>query len=228
MMNNRKLYLLTALALMLGASMWLAGCESDPVAPHDQLPALTSEDAAYQAAAMGAATGRVLPELLDYSGPLKTEYTYDFPDMGSDVTGTVHFDFRTGGADGESANYDVADWGRMYTAADSPLSFAVGIGGSVELDLDIFADIDQATDTATFLAGSAGTFTAGDYIATFAFDGVVVTSGDDYPSAGTMTFVSGGYELVVTFDGDNTATVSLNGVITWVVNLDNGEITEVS
>ncbi len=228
MKTNRKLYLLTALVLMLGASFWLTGCESDSVAPHDQLPALNSEDVAYQAAAVGAAASRVLPQIVDFSGTDKTEYTYTFPSEGSQVTGSVYFDFRNGGAEGASADYDVATWCRMNTATDAPLIFAVGAGGSVELDFNIFADIVQATHTATLLDGSVGTFTGGDYIATFAFDGVVVTAGDDYPSGGTMTFVSGGHVLVVTYDGDETATISLDDVETWIVNLETGEITEVS
>jgi len=228
MKTNRKLYLLTVLALMLGASLWLTGCESDPVAPHDQLPALNSEDVAYQAAAVGAAASRVLPQIVDFSGTDKTEYTYTFPTEGSQVNGSVYFDFRNGGPDGASADYDVATWCRMFTETDAPLVFAVGAGGTVELDFNIFADIVQATHTATLLAGSVGTFTGGDYVATFAFDGVVVTAGENYPSGGAMTFVSGGYELVVTFDGDNTATISLDGEDTWIVNLEDGTVTEVS
>ncbi len=227
MKTNRKLYLLTALALMLGASLWLTGCESDSVAPHDQLPALISEDVAYQAAAVSAAASRVLPQLVDFVGTDKTAYTYTFPAVGSQVTGSVYFDFRNCGPDGASADYDVATWGWMYTETDSPLIFAVGIGGSVELDFNIFANIVQSTHTATLLEGSVGTFTGGDYAATFAFDGVVVTAGESYPSGGTMTFISGGHVLVVTYDGDETATVSLNDEVTWIVNLETGDITEV-
>ncbi len=228
MKTNRKLYLLTALALMLGASLWLTGCESDSVAPHDQLPALNSEDVAYQAAAVGAAASRVLPQIVDFTRSDKTEYTYTFPPDGSDVIGSVYFDFRNGGPEGASADYDVATWCRMNTATDAPLVFVVGAGGTVELDFNIFADIVQATHTATLLTGSVGTFTGGDYVATFAFDGVVVTAGENYPSGGTMTFVSGGHVLVVTFDGDNTATISLDGEDTWIVNLEDGTVTEVS
>ena len=226
MKTNRKIFLLMALAMLLGAGLWLTGCESDTVAPHDNLPELTNEDKAYQAAAMGAAAGRVLPQIVEYTGN-KNEYTYNFPSQGSDVTGTIYFDFRMGSATGAPAAYDAATWGNMYSAVDEPISFAVGQGGSVEVDFNIIASLVQETHTATLLEGSAGTFTAGDYSATFAFDGVVVTAGESYPSGGIMTFVSGGTVLIVTFDGDNTATISLNGVVTWILNLDDGTISEV-
>ncbi len=225
MKTNNKIYTLTALALMLGASLWLTGCESDTVAPHDELPELTLEDKAYQAGAMGAAAGRVLPQIVEFSGN-KNEYTYSFPDNGGDISGFIYFDFRMGSADGASAAYDAATWGRMYTADEAPISFAIGEGGSVEVDFSIMASIDNPNDTATLLDGSIGTFTAGEYEATFAFDGVVVTAGDSYPSGGTMTFTTGGTELLITFDGDNLVSVSLDGVITWVLNLDDGSITE--
>ncbi len=225
---NKTIYLLTALTLMLGAGLWLTGCESDTVAPHDNLPELTPEDVAYQAGALATASGRFLPQLVEFSGTDKTEYTYTFPAQGSDVTGTVHFDFRLGGADGSSADFDAADWGHMYTGIDSPLSFAVGAGGNVELKFSILADIVQATQTATLLEGSAGTFVGGDYLAVFSFDGVVITAGEGYPSAGIITFISSGHVLVVTFDGDETATISLDDVPTWIVNLNSGVLVEVS
>ena len=226
-MKNKKIYLLAAFALMLGACLWLTGCESDTVAPHDELPQLTDEDKAYQAAAMGAAAGRVLPQIVEFDGTSKNEYTYSFPADGSDLTGNIYFDFRMGNADGAPAAFDAASWGNMFTAANEPIVFAVGVGGTVEVDFNIVASLVQATNTATLLEGSQGTFTAGDYSATFAFDGVIVTAGADYPAGGTMTFTSGGTVLIVTFDGDNTATISLNGIITWILNLDDGSITEI-
>jgi len=87
-MMNKKIYLLAALMLMLGLGLWLTGCESDTVAPHDETPELTSEDVAYQSAAMGVATSQVLPQLVEYEDNDKNEYSYTFP-AGSDVTGTV-------------------------------------------------------------------------------------------------------------------------------------------
>ncbi|MCP4292612.1 MAG: hypothetical protein GY780_12350 [bacterium] len=228
MMTNKKNLLLSALALLLCAGLFLTGCESDTVAPHDDTPELTSEDAAYQAAAMGAASGRFLPQIVEFGLVNKDAYSYDFPAQGSDITGTIYFDFRTGGADGTPAAYDVANWGQMNTADGSPLSFAVGIGGSIEVAFVIMADLDQESDTATILEGSGGTFTAGAYTASFSFTDLVVTAGEAYPGSGSMTFTTSGFVLTVTFDGDHTAIVALDGTDMWVVDLDDGSLTELS
>ncbi len=226
MMNNRKIISLAALALLLGAGLWITGCESDTVAPHENTPALDSEDVAYQSAAMGSAAARVLPRIVEFAPVNKNEYTYDF--TGDPLTGTVYFDFRNGGAEGTPATYNAANWGRMYTATGSPVSFAVGIGGSIEVDFNIMATIVQATQTATILDGSGGTFTAGDYVATFSFSNLVVRAGADYPLSGSMTFVSAGYTMTLDFDGTNIAVITFNGAQSWTVNLDDGSVTPIS
>ena len=225
MMNNRKFTLLASLLLVLGLGLWLTGCESDTVAPHDGTPELTDEDVAYQTAAMASAVGLVLPQLVEYSDPSKNEYDYTFP-AGGDLTGTIHFDFRVSGADGNPATYDTAGWGRLFTAVDESISFAVGFGGSIELTFDIMADITRDPDTATILTGSGGTFTSGDYSASFSFEDLVVVRNGDYPTSGSMTFVSGGFTMTVTFNGSNTAVISLNDIATWTVNLDDATLTE--
>ncbi len=227
MMNSSKYLRLVALALLLGAGLWLAGCESDTVAPHEDAPALTSEDVAYQTAAMGSSVGHVLPQLVEFSDTNKDEYSYTFP-ASSDITGTVYFDFRTGGADGTPATSDVADWGRLFTAEGEELSFEVGLGGSVELKFSVVADITRDPDTATLLVGSGGTFTAGDYGAVFSFADLVVVRDGDYPASGSMTFVSGDYSMTLTFDGTNIAVITFNEVVSWTVDLDDGTITPVS
>ncbi len=223
-MTNKKIYLLACLALLLGAGLWLTGCESDTVAPHDETPELSSEDVAYQAAAMAAAAGQFLPQLVEYDGSDKNDYSYTFP-AESDITGTVQFDFRTGGADGTPATYDTADWGRLYTEPGENISFALGLGGSIELKFSIVADITRDPDTATLLVGSGGTFTSGDYTAVFSFADLVVVRDGDYPAAGSMTFESGNYSVTVTFDGSNIAVAALNDVATWTVNLDDATVT---
>ena len=86
------------------------------------------------------------------------------------------------------------------------------------------ADITRDPDTATFLEGSGGTFTAGDYGAVFSFADLVVVRDGDYPAAGTMTFVSGNYSMTVTFDGTNIELISFNGSTAWSVNLDDATI----
>ena len=227
MMNNKKYYTLAALALLLGAGLWLTGCESDTVAPHENLPELTSEDVAYQTAAMGSAASRILPQLVEFSpATTKNQYSYEFD--GDPVTGTVFFDFRMGSANGAEAPYSTATWGRMFTGLDATLSFAVGVGGSVEVAFDIMASIVPETHTATILDGSGGSFTAGDYGATFTFSNLIVQAGADYPLGGTMTFVSAGHTMTLGFDGTNIATITFNGVLSWTVNLDTGNITAIT
>lgn len=224
-MNNKKYTLLALLALVLGLGLFLAGCESDSVAPNEELPALTNDEKAGQSAAMASAAAHVLPELVRFTpGPNKNEYSYTIYEEGV-VEGMVYFDFRLGGADGAPAAYNGADWARMNTADGMPIIFHVGIGGMVYLDFDITASLVQATNTATLLDGSGGTFTAGQYVATFSFSNVEVTAGDNYPAGGTMTFVTGGTTLLVTFDGDDTAVIALDGVDTWVLNLDDASVT---
>jgi len=222
-MMNKKLTLLAVLALMLGLGLFMTGCESDSVAPNEEPPTLSDDEVAGQAAAMASAAAQVLPQIVEYSPTNKDLYSYDFSGQNA-VTGTVWFDFRTGGADGTSATYSTGDYCHMYTADGEAIVFEVGVGGEIEVTVSVMASIVQATDTATLLEGSAGTFTAGAYNATFSFAGVVVTAGQNYPSGGTMTFVSGGRTLTVTFDGDNTAVVTLEGGGSWVLDLDDGSV----
>ena len=66
MKNNLKITGTIALALMLGG-MVITGCSSDSVAPHDDTPQLTQENAAYQAAMGGADGEPSTPSLADYA-----------------------------------------------------------------------------------------------------------------------------------------------------------------
>ncbi len=225
-MMNKKFTLLAVLALMLGLGLFLTGCESDSVAPNEEAPTLSDDEVAGQAAAMASAAAQVLPQMVEYSPTNKDLYSYDF--SGEDaVTGTVWFDFRTGGADGTPAAYNAGDWCHMYTADGEDIVFEVGIGGEIMVTVDVMASIVQATNTATLLDGSVGTFTAGVYSATFSFADVEVTAGENYPGGGTMTFVSGGRTMTVTFDGTSTAVVSLEGGGSWTLNLDDGSVTTI-
>ncbi|PID79771.1 hypothetical protein CSB20_09120 [bacterium DOLZORAL124_64_63] len=222
-MMNTKHTLRAVLALMLMLSLFLTGCASDSVAPHDEAPALSDEGVATQAAAMALVTAHVLPRMVEYSSTNKDMYSYEFSDEDV-VAGTIWLDFRTGGADGAPATYSAGDWCRMHTADGEAIGFAVGLDSQIAVTLNIMADIVQATDTATVRAGSGGTFTAGAYSATFDFADVVVTAGQNYPAGGTMTFVSGARVLTVTFDGDETAVATLAGGGSWVLNLEDGSI----
>ena len=57
---------------------------------------------------------------------------------------------------------------------------------------------------------------------------MICSQGGDSQRAteGVVTFTNEGITAVVTFDGDNTATVQV-GTLTWTLNLSNGTLTEV-
>lgn len=228
-MLNKKFSLLMVMVAMLGLGLFLTSCESDSVAPNDETPQLSTDEKAGQAGAMASAAAQILPQIVTFNpAGNKTEYSYDFDDE-TMITGMVYFDFRLGGADGTSAAYDDADWGRMFTTTDEPIVFNLGeMGGSIHLDFDIMASIVNETDTATIQEGSTGTFTAGAYTATFSFANVEVIGGNSYPQSGTMTFVADGDILVVTYDGDDMVTVSMDGVALWNLDLNNGSVTPIS
>ncbi len=64
---------------------------------------------------------------------------------------------------------------------------------------------------------------AGIYTGTYEIDGVVVGE-TGYPTAGTLIFIGGEHTLMVTFNGTALVPVSVNGSITWMLNLSNGEL----
>ncbi len=222
--NSKMKRLGLLLPLLLMGLLALGGCESDSVAPDDKIPALTSEDAAYQSVIVALAITEVGPQILNI-GPNKDIYSQTY-DGTNGVTGTVAVDFRLGGADGAPAPSNTADWAHLYTVDSQGLMFEVPPSGQIYLVLNLLCDLNQDTDTATFLSGSGGTMTAGDYSSTFTLDGLVITATGDYPSAGSIVFESGGHELTIEFDGTATALIYLGDNANWALNLDTGDLTE--
>jgi hypothetical protein len=221
--------LMLPLLLLVAGALLFTGCESDPVAPHEDAPALTEEDVAYQAMYLGQMFNEVGVRIVSNPSapaPNKVVYTYTFP-VGSPVAGVITMDYRLGGADGASAAFDAADYAHLYTSVGDPLVLSLGLGGTALFTFDLQASMVQATNTATVLAGSVGSFTSGDYTADFAFNNVVVTLGSDYPLSGSMIFTTTAFELELTYDGDNTAELAVGGVLRYIVNLDDGTLTEV-
>ncbi|MBM4130484.1 hypothetical protein FJ250_05565 [bacterium] len=212
-----------ALLLMIPAALLVGGCESDTTAPQDQAPPLNEQDAATQAGLIAMAIVDVGPELVNFSGPGKTEPPYSRSFTG-DISGTVYLDFRLGGPSGPHATWATGTWARLFTAAGEPLSIAVGESGSAQLSLDITGDINRVADTAVINGG--GTFSSGPYSATFTFTNLAVAA-TGYPSGGSMTFTSGSFRMTVAFNGTNLATVTVAGHGTWRVNLDTGAVTRV-
>ena len=226
-MKNTKRNLKTCLSLtaLLALGLLLAGCESDSTAPNDELPALTQDGAAQQAGFVAMAVASVGPEFVTFDGVSKELYTYTFSGS-TGISGIVMIDYRDGGSDGDPATFETGDWAHLWTPEPGGITGETSAGGSASLSFDLEAEVTQASDTATILVGSSGSFTSGEYTATFDLDTVVVTVAS-YPSSGTMVFSSGGFVMTVTYDGDNTAVISVAGVDTWVVNLDDGTLTEI-
>jgi hypothetical protein len=208
---------LTLLLVMIA----VGGCESDATAPQDPTPPLSEQDAATQAGLIAVAIVDVGPELVNFSEPGKTDPPYSRSFLG-DISGTVYLDFRLGGPSGPHATWATGTWARLYTMAGEPLNVAIGESGSAQLGLDINGVIDRVGDTAVINGG--GTFSSGPYAATFSFDDLQVAA-SGYPGGGAMTFTGGGFVAVVTFNGTNVATVTIEGHGTWFVNLDTGVVT---
>jgi hypothetical protein len=218
------------LTMLLAVLAWsLAGCSSDTTAPSDNLPPLEKSDVAAQSGFLAVAMVDIAPLGLAYS-EAKTQkvgdYTYTFA-PGDPVQGTVNLQFRLGGPDGEPVSYDEADWARAFTAAGEPVTVELVEGGVPwQLSFNLLSDIDRENDTATVNGG--GTLVVGNYTATWTVDGLVVFSDDTttWPAQGTLTFTNSGITAVVTFDGDHTATVEVDGEV-YTLDLNTGELTEV-
>lgn len=212
---------ITILMLLLLAG-WLLGCSSDETAPNDPLPGLTSEDVATQSGYMAVFLTEMAPVALQFSGKADASdgrYSYAFVDV--EIQGTVQLYFET---DGAPSSYTGADFARAWTADGAPLMLRpIPDGIAWLLAFTLESDIDQGAGTAV-VAGS-GTLTIGNYEPAWTVEGLAVEVGGDWPASGVMTFTNEGITATVTFDGGNTATVTV-GSLTWTLNLSNGTLTE--
>ena len=224
MMNIKRYRRTAGLLLLVLGLLALVGCESDSVAPQDSDPELTQEDAAHQAAVVAMAIAKVGPQVVRVA-PLKTVYSHVF-DGTDGITGTVEMDFRTGGPDGASASSTAGDWASLVTLGEDGLAFQVDQSATMYLEVGITCSINQTLHTATALAGSGGTFTAGVYVTTFTMDGLTVAATNDYPTSGVLIFTSGPHTLDIEFDGTVNAVISADGSPHWMLNMDTGALTD--
>jgi hypothetical protein len=223
MKNHSLKMVLATLAVLLLGGWILNGCESDSVAPQDEPPELTEENAGYQAAMVALAMTEVGPRILDAVGSMQKEVvTYDLNTY-EYVEGSVEVDYRLGGANGSPSAPGSADYGHLTTVGDTGLILTWdGIPNSaMYLTANIMGTI--GSNSVTILAGSGGTLTSGVYVVTYEAAGLVFGSGG-YPSGGTFSVMSGNYDLTVAFNGTANAVISLNSSPTWVLNLDTGDV----
>jgi hypothetical protein len=216
-------------ALLVAAGLLVGGCESDSVVPHDNLPAVTQDEAAQQAALAAMAAAQVGPEIVRFQGNKLLNkalgvYTHTMP-PGADVQGTVTLEFFDGGPGGVHSSWEDADYALLYTSGDTGITVDLESGGGFGLTFDVTALVDRPADTATISGG--GIFTTGDLASTFSFTDLVVTAVSSYPTGGTMGFTSGSHELVIHFDGDQTAVIMVDSTDTYIIDLAEGSVTEI-
>ena len=223
-----------ALVLLLGLGLLANGCESDATAPHDPVPPLSELEVAQQAGRVAFGIAKVGPELLNFNGKKSSPtdvgvYPYVFP-AGGDISGSIILEYFTGGATGTPSAWDVADYGHLYTPGSTMLTAAIDVGGlevrGVGLAFDIQGDSDRTADTATVFG--AGTIVSGSWSNDFTItesDPVVLSGVSAYPQGGTLMFTFDSSSMLVEFDGDHTAGVTIGGILSYMIDLDTGLVT---
>ncbi len=220
--QRRKSLIILVVPMLLALGM-LGACSNDPVAPHEDPPALTSSEVASQAGYVAMAASIIGPRTVEFTDKAEAN-PYRYP-MVSPVSGAVYLAYFLGGPTGTPVVPDAADYVNLYTAPNEPIVITVGIAGAqgtVVLTLDIEADLDRVSDPDNATINGGGTFVSGIYSASFVFSNLLVEKGADYPLSGGMTFTSAGFTATATFDGDNTALLELSDGTSYTVNLVDG------
>lgn len=222
------------LILLLGFCLVVGGCESDSVVPQEELPALTEQGAAQQASLVAVGISMAGPELLNFSGKSGDKelgiYPYTFPD-GGDVTGTIMLEYFTGGAGGTHSSWEDADYGLLYTVEDNEVSMNLDLDGLAPdfgMTFNLYGPIDQVLDTAE--VSGTGKFRTGASNHGFTIpddDPVVLEAVSTYPSGGMFVYSADGFELLVVYDGSDTAIIQIAEVVAYTIDLDTGMVTPV-
>ena len=228
-MKMHKKHLLAGLALP-ALLVLLGGCESDPVAPHDDLPQLTSEERANQSAAIAITMAEAAVKVLNPGTPMPGKSLHDYPVTGEGFSGGVWIEYLSaeGVADpGSVVTPEDAGWAHLYTATDAPVVFTTPppFNGRTEFELDFTAVLEQGQPREGVINGT-GTMTSGEYIVDFTATDLEVEEDRDYP-LGTVTITAAGGTVDIGFDGDHTATVLVDHVDLYVVDLDTGVVTHI-
>ena len=227
--------------LLLACGVLVGGCESDSVAPHDEIPELTEREAVQQVALVAAGLAKVGPQLLLFDGTKSGDkdeegvYTQDFADIDY-ITGTVILEYFNGGPGGNHCVWDEADYGLLYTRDDPEtpevelvtvtLDLGEGLEPIFHLGFGLHGDINQETDTA-IVSGEGILLMEGFPPRPFMVTNVVLTEVSEFPEGGELSFSTGSFDLVVEYDGEEVAYVTVDGVITFSINLETGVVTPV-
>lgn len=216
-----------AVILLLAGALLLAGCESDSVAPQDEIPSLSERDVAQQAGVVATILAKVSPEIIRFQ-PSKAAkelgvYPYDFSDT-PQVTGLVTLEFFSGGPGGTYVAHDAADFGLLYTDPGEMLHVEVPLVEEVSVEFDLGLNLEGYLDqeAGSAVVSGAGTFVSGYHPGSFTLTGLGVSENGLYPTAGTLMFTAADWTMNVVFDGDETAVILLDGVPLYVVNMVTG------
>ncbi len=182
---------------VLLATLAFVGCSEDTVTPDDEI-VITSEDVAHQSGFVARAVYEVLPEMADRS-----------------AAETVYLDPPFSGG----FYHETDPMERVYTDDDLMLSLQVeDFNTTVVFEFDISATDDP------LVANGEGSITAAALYLTFTVNDVTVVDG--YPVSGTIVVTESSSRIAtITFDGDHTATITINDLV-FVVDLDTGLIVE--
>jgi len=228
MMRHLRGRRLVALLACGAALLLVAGCESDSVAPDDDVPALSRDDVAQRTALMAVAMAELGPRIVTFVPGKAKEvgvYPYTFP-PGAAVQGGVTLEFFSGGSGGTHVAYDQADYGELYTAPGEPLHAEIPLGSDAtavfDVTLDLSGSIDQQNSSA--VVSGSGSFSSGPWPGTFTFFGLHVAASSVYPTSGNLNFSGGAWTLSAAYDGSGTAVISEMGTDLYVVDLETGTI----
>lgn len=219
-MKLHKRFLLVILAVA-GLAL-LAGCDSDPVAPQDDLPVLTEEEAAFQSAAVALTWATISHMAIDNPGVgAKTASAY--PVTGAGFSGDVWIDWRTLEG-GEDATWDTAGWVRVFTETGAPVVYTTSLGGTTEFNLDVASNIVR--DPTTGVINGGGSMVSGDYTLSYGITNLTVEEGEPYPLEGSIAVATQGHSVMIQFDGSRYAilTVNVNTQEYWEVDLETGDV----
>jgi len=208
--------------LLVVVLLTVNGCDSDPVAPHDDPPTLSVEDTAYQTGMVALAALVVGPALLNGEVTKKGPAEIIEFDNEDGIVGTAHLEYFLGGPKGDPSTSEAADYAHLYTGEGMPLMVELGLGGGASFSFDLEGDIDQENKAAVI--NGSGYFQSGPHMSHFEINDMPVDNVSDYPNAGTIVFLGLLYEITAYCDGTYLAVLEVtNGPAFWL-DLDTGDV----